>query len=171
MPTNSPSASASHHEANVSQQEPRLLIVDDDATQRSLLSHAARLAGHAAATASSVKEAIEKLSTIDFDCVTLDLQLEDGCGIAVLEAMAAARFSGAVVVISGLDATYRKAARLCARRMGIEMQSLPKPVDLAALRVCLADLGKTAKGLPAIHSWGGIASDHVVERHRAAKNP
>jgi hypothetical protein len=81
--------------------------------------------------------------------------------------MAKAKFGGAVIVVSGMDGKRRSAARSFARSVGIELQSLPKPLDLAALRISLANLGKTAMGLPAIHTWGGIATDEIVERHRA----
>lgn len=145
----------------------QLLVVDDDATQRSLISIAAKQAGHEITTAPSVAEAIEKLRAGRFDCVTLDLALEDGDGVDVLREMAKARFAGAVIVISGMDGKRRSSARSFARSVGIELQSLPKPLDLAALRISLANLGKTAMGLPAIHTWGGVASDAIVERHRA----
>jgi two-component system chemotaxis response regulator CheY len=145
----------------------QLLVVDDDATQRSLITVAARQAGHEVTVASSVAEAIDKLRAGRFDCVTLDLVLEDGDGIDVLSEMAAAKFSGAVIVISGMDGKRRSGARNFARSVGIELQSLPKPLDLAALRISLANLGKTAMGLPAIHTWGGVAAGAIVERHRA----
>ena len=38
------------------------------------------------------------------------------------------------------------------------------PLDLAALRISLANLSKTAMGLPALHTWGGVASDAIVGR-------
>jgi CheY-like chemotaxis protein len=145
----------------------QLLVVDDDATQRSLITVAAKQAGHEVAVAPSVAEAIEKLRAARFDCVTLDLVLEDGDGIDVLREMAAAKFSGSVIVISGMDGKRRSGARSFARSVGIELQSLPKPLDLAALRISLANLGKTAMGLPTIHTWGGVATDAIVERHRA----
>ncbi|WP_234686032.1 response regulator [Bradyrhizobium monzae] len=145
----------------------QLLVVDDDATQRSLITVAAKQAGHEVAVAPSVTEAIEKLRAARFDCVTLDLVLEDGDGIDVLREMAAAKFTGSVIVISGMDGKRRSAARSFARSVGIELQSLPKPLDLAALRISLANLGKTAMGLPTIHTWGGVATDAIVERHRA----
>ena len=72
-----------------------------------------------------------------------------------------------VSVISGADAACRIAARSYARSLGIELQSLPKPVDLAALRICLANLSKTAKDLPVMHIWGGVVVDAVTERHRS----
>lgn len=145
----------------------QLLVVDDDATQRSLIAVAAKQAGHEVTVAPSVAEAVDRLRAARFDCVTLDLVLEDGDGIEVLREMAAAKFAGAVIVISGMDAPRRSAARSFARSVGIELQSLPKPLDLAALRISLANLSKTAMGLPAIHTWGGVATDAIVERHRA----
>lgn len=80
----------------------QLLVVDDDATQRSLITVAAKQAGHEVTVAPSVAEAIEKLRAARFDCVTLDLVLEDGDGIDVLREMAEAKFAGAVIVISGM---------------------------------------------------------------------
>jgi CheY-like chemotaxis protein len=145
----------------------QLLVVDDDGTQRALISAAAVHAGHVVTEAQSCAEAIEKIQAVRFDCVTLDLMLEDGDGMEVLQAMAKAKFTGSVIVISGMNAARRIAARSYARSLGIELQSLPKPVDLAALRICLANLGKTAMGLPVMHIWGGVIVDGVAEQHRS----
>jgi two-component system chemotaxis response regulator CheY len=145
----------------------QLLIIDDDAVQRALISSAAKQAGHAVTLAQSCQEAIRLLQTLAFDCVTLDLMLEDGDGIEVLKAMADAKFAGSVIVISGMNAARRIAARSYARSLGMELQSLPKLVDLAALRICLANLCKTTQGLPVMHIWGGVVVDAVTERHRS----
>lgn len=145
----------------------QLLVVDDDASQRALISSAARHAGHAVTVAKSCAEAIQKVKLAQFDCVTLDLMLGDGDGVEVLQAMAEAKFAGSVIVISGMNAARRIAARAYARSLGIELQSLPKPVDLAALRICLANLCKTAMGLPVMHTWGGVKVDGVAEQHRS----
>jgi two-component system chemotaxis response regulator CheY len=145
----------------------QLLVVDDDASQRRLISIAAKQAGHDVSVAQSCAEALAQLGNRRFDCVTLDLMLGDGDGSEVLQAIAESKFAGSVIVISGMDAVHRSAARSYARSLGIDLQSLPKPVDLAALRICLANLGKTAMGLPVIHTWGGVAADGVAERHRS----
>lgn len=145
----------------------RLLIVDDDATQRSLIAAAAKHAGHAVILARSCAEAITHIRARRFDCVTLDLMLGDGDGVEVLKALADAKFAGAVIVISGMNAARRIAARSYARSLGMELQSLPKPVDLAALRICLANLCKTALGLPVMHIWGGVVVDGEAEKHRS----
>ena len=84
----------------------------------------------------------------------------------ILQVMARAKFTGAVIVISGMSAGSRSAARSQARSLGIKLKGLPKPVDLAALRVCLANLSKTLKGLPVMHMWGGVKVEGVAEQHR-----
>jgi two-component system chemotaxis response regulator CheY len=145
----------------------QLLIVEDDPVQRALISLAAKQAGHSVTMAQSCSEAINQIQVAPFDCVTLDLMLEDGDGVDVLKAMAEAKFAGSVIIISGMSASQRIAARSHARSLGIELQSLPKPVDLAALRVCLANLCKTAMGLPVMHTWGGVAVDRVTGEHRS----
>jgi two-component system, chemotaxis family, chemotaxis protein CheY len=145
----------------------QLLIVDDDAGQRMLISLAAKHAGHVVTLAQSCAEAIKQIQSARFDCVTLDLMLGDGEGVEVLKAMANAKFAGSVIIISGMNAARRIAARSYARSLGIELQSLPKPVDLAALRICLANLCKTAMGLPVMHMWGGVVVDDVAEQHRS----
>jgi two-component system chemotaxis response regulator CheY len=145
----------------------QVLVVDDDAVQRALILLAAGHAGHVATPAQTCAEAILLIRSRPFDCVTLDLKLEDGDGTEVIKAMADASFAGSVIVISGADAGRRSAARSYARSLGIELQILPKPVDLAALRIGLANLGKTAKDLPVMHIWGGVVVDAVTERHRS----
>jgi len=144
----------------------RLLVVDDDATQRALIAQAARFSGHIVTFAGTCSEAIAEIQSRRFDCVTVDLMLEDRDGTEVLRAISIAKFAGAVIVISGMDASRRIAARSYARSLGIDLQSLPKPVGLAALRIHLANLAKAAMGLPVTHTWGGVAADGAVERHR-----
>jgi two-component system chemotaxis response regulator CheY len=121
----------------------QVLIIDDDAAQRMLIALAARHAGHAVTFAKSCSEAIELVRTARFDCVTLDLMLGDGEGVEVLKAMAEAKFAGSVIVVSGANAARRIAARSYARSLEMELQSLPKPLDLAALRLFFANLCKT----------------------------
>lgn len=163
------SASSTRPDRKVDESTPllQLLVVEDDATQRDLIGRGARQAGHAVTFATSVAEAVSQLQTGKFDCVTLDLMLEDGAGTEVLSAMADAKFKGAVIVISGMNGEQRSAARSHARSHGIELRSLPKPVDLSALRVCLADLTSRVRGLPAAHIWGGIEVSQESERHRS----
>jgi two-component system, chemotaxis family, chemotaxis protein CheY len=145
---------------------PRLLVVDDDLFQQDLLGRAARLAGFDVLVASSCSQAVRLLHSTSLDCVILDLKLEDGDGIDICREMVAAKYCGALIIVSGTEGTRRSAARAYARSVGIEAQGLPKPVDVSSLRVCLANLGKELQGLPAIHAWGGAAAGQIVEGHR-----
>ncbi|HEY0331707.1 MAG TPA: response regulator [Rhodopseudomonas sp.] len=134
-----------------------LLVVDDDRTQRMLIAAAAEKAGYEVTQADSCAEGIELLRNHRYDCVTLDLMLEDGDGNAVLQAMAEADYHGPVILISGMGPERRSASRLFARSLGMELlHSFPKPVDLAALRISLANLRSTLAGLPIVHSWGEV---------------
>lgn len=145
----------------------QLLVVDDDATQRTLIALAAKQAGHVVTEVAGRDQAMEAIRHKHFDCISLDLMLDDGDGMDVLKTLSEARFTGAVVVISGTDASRRSAARLYAKSIGVDLQSLRKPIDVSALRVYFANLGKTALGLPVVHSWGGVAADSVAAEHRS----
>ncbi|HLG80968.1 MAG TPA: response regulator [Bradyrhizobium sp.] len=146
---------------------PRVLIVDDDQVQLDILVRAARLAGCEAVSASSCGDASRLVASSAFDCVLLDLELADGDGIDVCRTMADTKYSGRVIIVSGTKPTRRSAARATAKFLGIATQSLPKPVDLASLRVCLANLGKGLSDLPALHAWGGAAMEQTLEGFRA----
>ncbi len=145
---------------------PRLLIVDDDVVQQELLKRATGRAGYEISLAASCREAIGWIRSESFDCVILDLELEDGDGTDVCKVMAETNYTGSIIIISGTEAARRSAARAFARSLGIEAQGLPKPVDLASLRICLANLRKDLQGLPAIHAWGGAAVGRTKEEHR-----
>jgi two-component system chemotaxis response regulator CheY len=143
------------------------LIVDDDQLQLDILMRAVRLAGCEATTASSCSHASQLVASTGFDCVLLDLQLADGDGIDVCRTMAATKYSGKVIIVSGTKPARRSAARAVARLLGIATQSLPKPVDIASLRVCLANLGRGLSDLPALHAWGGAAMEQTLDGYRA----
>lgn len=142
-----------------------LLVVDDDPVQRMLIAGAAEKAGYASIHAASCAEGIELIREHNFDCVTLDLMLDDGDGADVMRAMAEAKYAGPVIVISGMDSKRRQASRLLAKSLGMDLlQSFPKPIDLAALRISLANLRSTVAGLPIVHSWGEVCGPRFEHR-------
>jgi two-component system chemotaxis response regulator CheY len=166
-----PQSTTTDLEPGVTRRPLRLLIVDDDVVQQELLKRAAGRSKFEITIAGSCGEAIRYLETDSFDCVILDLELADGDGVEVCSAMVRTGYAGALIIISGTDGRRRSAARNYARSLGIEAQGLPKPVDLASLRVCLANLGKDIQGLPAIHDWGGAFVGRTKEAHRADVTP
>jgi two-component system, chemotaxis family, chemotaxis protein CheY len=134
-----------------------LLVIDDDAVQRMLIAGAAEKAGYAVTQAASCAEGTALVHQRNFDCITLDLMLDDGDGADVMRAMAEARYRGPMIVISGMNSERRRASRALARSLGMDLlQSFPKPIDLAALRISLANLRSTVAGLPIVHSWGEV---------------
>ena len=136
---------------------PRLLVVEDDPLQRTLIVRAAEKAGYRAVAVESCPKALHRLETERFSCVTLDLTLEDGDGFDVMRQMANAGCQVPVIVISGMDASARRTFRARARELNVEiLQSFPKPVDLAALRISLANLRSATAGLPNLHWIGEI---------------
>jgi DNA-binding response OmpR family regulator len=60
--------------------EPHLLVVDDDARIRDLLSRYLRTSGFRVTTAGNAADARQKLAGLDFDCLVLDVMMpgEDG---------------------------------------------------------------------------------------------
>jgi two-component system chemotaxis response regulator CheY len=141
---------------------PRLLVIEDDPLQRTLIVRAARNAGYEAIHVKSCVEANDRLRTERFSCITLDLTLEDGDGLDVMRQMADAGCQVPIIVVSGMDARTRRASRARAKELGIEiLQSFPKPVDLAALRVSLANLRSASAGLPNVHWMGEIRTSEM----------
>lgn len=139
---------------------PRLLVIDDDPVLRKLIARAAENAGYETAQATSCSEAIERLRLEKFSCATLDLTLDDGDGASIMSRMVQSGCTVPIIVISGMDARSRSASRAFAKRIDIKvLQSFPKPVDLAALRISLANLRSAAAGLPNMHGLGEIRAE------------
>lgn len=119
----------------------RLLLIEDDPVQQTLIMRAAERAGLHVTCAASCAEAKPLIQQNDFSCVTLDLALEDGDGFELMEQLACADYRGPLIVISGAGTINRRIARHLARAFGIRiLQSFPKPVDLAALRLALTQI-------------------------------
>jgi two-component system chemotaxis response regulator CheY len=134
-----------------------LLIIDDDAAQRALIRRAAEKCHYVATEAASFREGFARLKGESFACVTLDLKLGDGDGTDILEAMADLNYVGSVIVISGMTSGQRTAAREAGRSRGIlPSHILRKPIDLAALRIALAQLRCRILGLPMVQNWGEV---------------
>jgi adenylate cyclase len=110
----------------------RVLIADDNAQSRELLTRFLQKLGHQVVEARTGNEALHKIAQEDFDLVLLDIVMPELNGFEVLERL---RVLGKlqhtpVILISGMD-TEASAIR------GIELGAedfLPRPVDLSLLR-------------------------------------
>ncbi|MFY9364598.1 MAG: ATP-binding protein, partial [Bacteroidales bacterium] len=63
----------------------RVLVVDDDASQRILTQEMLRLLGHLSTTAEGTKQALEKLNTLRVDIVLTDIRMPREDGFSLLE--------------------------------------------------------------------------------------
>jgi adenylate cyclase len=110
----------------------RILVVDDNAGNRDMLSRRLDREGYSVDTASNGREALEKLETGGFDLVLLDIVMPELDGFTVLRSIRAdPRWKEvAVIMISAVD-EIRSVVRCI--EMGAE-DYLPKPFDPVLLR-------------------------------------
>jgi two-component system chemotaxis response regulator CheY len=116
----------------------RLLVVDDDPIQRRVIAKLAGQAGHEVAVAASVAEATQQLGASPFDCVTVDLGLQDGNGADVLYLIADKSPGAQVLFITGESGAPLQATQRVARENALHVHDVfSKPLDLVGLRASL----------------------------------
>jgi DNA-binding NtrC family response regulator len=106
-----------------------LLVVDDDASIRKIVSDRLRALGYRTESASDGEEALQRIEAWEPDLLVLDLQMPRKDGFAVLEALSGRPDRPAVIVLTAhgsIDAAVR------AVKMGAE-DLLTKPFDAAQL--------------------------------------
>jgi adenylate cyclase len=110
----------------------RILVVDDNAGNRDMLSRRLEREGYSVDTAENGRQALEKLEAGGFDLVLLDIVMPELDGFAVLQSIRANQRwkEVAVIMISALD-EIRSVVRCI--EMGAE-DYLPKPFDPVLLR-------------------------------------
>lgn len=126
---------------NIAAHERRLLIVDDDAPLRNRLARAMQSRGFETMVAGSVAEGIELGSENPPGYAVVDLRLDDGNGLEVVQALRAARPDIRIVVLTGYGniATAVRAVKAGA------VDYLPKPADADAVAAALIE---TERPLP-----------------------
>ncbi len=105
--------------------EKSLLILDDDAPFRTRLARALEQRGFEVTAAASVAEASEIAAKSPPAYAVLDLRLEDGSGLTVVEALQASRADCRVVILTGYGAI---ATAVAAVKAGA-VDYLAKPAD------------------------------------------
>ena len=110
-----------------------LLLLDDDNALRTRLGRALEGRGFVVTTAASLAEANEALRTSVPAFAVLDMRLEDGNGLKVVEAIRERRADARVVMLTGYGAI---ASAVAAVKIGA-IDSLSKPADAAELTQAL----------------------------------
>jgi CheY-like chemotaxis protein len=115
----------------------RVLVVDDEVNLRFAIERGLRKAGHHADSASTVRQAIERLRSQPYDTVVTDLRMPGGDGLELIQWLGSYSPSTKILVVSAyITAEFRKEYGNQAT-IGI----LEKPVELAKLIELVEQLG------------------------------
>ncbi|MCS6781035.1 MAG: response regulator [Geminicoccaceae bacterium] len=135
----------------------RVLLVDDDAPLRRQLVRALEREGFSVATAASLGEAYQVAAEEPPDCAVLDLNLEDGHGLQLLDTLKELRPGCRVVVLTGYDSI---ASSVVALKAGVA-HYLAKPV--APETVIAALKGELEEPEPAVDQ--PMSADRIRWEH------
>jgi two-component system response regulator RegA len=105
--------------------ERTLLVMDDDAPLRTRLSRALEQRGFDVRQAASVTEALQTVRDVPPAFAVLDLRLDDGSGLTVVEALRTRRPEARCVMLTG----YGNIATAVAAVKAGAIDYLPKPAD------------------------------------------
>jgi DNA-binding response OmpR family regulator len=124
---------------NLSEPAPRLLVIDDEITHRTIIGTVARTAGFTISEATCFDEAEKILRKEGFDCITLDLSLGRNYGIEVIRLLADIGCKTPVIVISGAGHAVAELVTNVGRMLQLNIcEPIPKPIDFALLKGILA---------------------------------
>jgi two-component system response regulator RegA len=113
--------------------EKSLLLLDDDAPLRTRLGRALESRGFQATLVESVAEALSAVRSRPPAYAVLDMRLEDGSGLKVVEALREARPDARIVMLTG----YGNIATAVAAVKAGAIDYLPKPADADAVERAL----------------------------------
>jgi two-component system, response regulator RegA len=122
-----------------------LLVMDDDAPLRNRLARALESRGFAVVTAAGVQEALEIARTAPPAFAVLDLRLEDGSGLTVVEELHIRRPDARVIMLTGYG---NIATAVAAVKVGA-VDYLSKPADADDVVKALMAAGDTLPDPPA----------------------
>jgi EAL domain-containing protein (putative c-di-GMP-specific phosphodiesterase class I)/FixJ family two-component response regulator len=123
----------------------RLLVIDDDLVQRTIISTVGAKIGFETIGAGSFEDASRYLHESRFDCITLDLSLGERSGAGLLHSIADFGRRVPIIIISGADERVMNSTVAVAQSLGLRAFPLSKPLDLAALRTSLTLMKDSAQ--------------------------
>ena len=120
--------------------ERSLLIVDDDRVLRTRLVRSMEQRGFAVREAAGVREALSQIAMAAPAFALIDMRLEDGNGMTVVESLAEARPDARAVMLTGYG---NIASAVTAIKAGA-VDYLPKPADADQIEQALLNKGEEA---------------------------
>src|SRR5215469_11723827 len=139
---------------------PRILIVDDDPGQRSLLNSFLRSQKFDTVTADSGQRALELLRAGKFDMIISDVRMP---GLTGLETLRLARKENATLPVLLVTAFTDIRDAVAAMRDGA-VNYLPKPIDLDELLNSVRQATGIARSVPLQYSTEGKLPEQVIAR-------
>lgn len=111
----------------------KILVVEDNAELAQNISDYLQREGYISELASNYNEAIDKLSSFEYDCVVLDIMLPDGNGLNLLQFMKTQRMKSGILIVSAKNSLDDKVSGL---EIGAD-DYLTKPFHLPELNARL----------------------------------
>jgi CheY-like chemotaxis protein len=115
----------------------KILLVEDDEAVSESFAYTLRTTGYEVTQVASVKDATKMLKEISYSVVVLDMQLEDGDGLDVVEIINSGPNSKTPVIAATANSHYLKDTR--ANRLAMK---LIKPIQQTVLKDALASVLK-----------------------------
>ena len=107
----------------------KILIIEDEPSLRELMQRTLEKERYVVEIAENFRNAMQKISIYDYDCILLDIMLPDGTGLALLKFLKEQQKKDSVIIISAKDSIDDKV-------LGLELGAddyLAKPFHLAEL--------------------------------------
>lgn len=121
---------------------PRVLVIDDDAFMRSLVTHLLRTLAvedvHEAGNGSEALAAVSMAGAAGFDLMICDLEMPESDGMEFMRRLAESGVGAALLVLSGKSSGVLHSAEVMGMALGLNVVgSAPKPPTLAVIEAAL----------------------------------
>ena len=119
----------------------KLLIVEDELSLQEIMAMTLRKDGYVVETASTYREAMDKLGAYSYDCVLLDITLPDGNGLDILESIKKSGNTVNVIITSARDSLDDKIKGL---ELGAD-DYMAKPFHIAELAARIRSVARRSR--------------------------
>ncbi len=117
----------------------RLLAVDDDAASAELIVRVAERCGYEAFATSDSRGVINLVGVLKPNVMAVDISMPHIDAIELFKLLAAMRYAGEIIIVSGQDVSILEVAAHTAQALGLQEPAIhQKPLNFQALRDTLA---------------------------------